>query len=581
MTTRSRVLLLAALAFAACGDGDPTDTERDEVASVDLTPGSATLLIGDTLRLEAEAFDEAGGVVTVSDVDWDVSAPERIALIDAGTTARITALDVGEVEVTATIDGHSATTEISIEHPAPTMGGLAPSAVTAGSADFTLVVTGDGFSDASTVQWNGANRPTTFVDAMTLHAAIAASDVAAAGSAQVRVVTPAPGGGTSAALAFTIEEEIPPPPGPVATVELDVDSVDLEEGDTLQLHATVRDSAGTVITGLGMTWSTSDAAIALVNGGGRISAIRDGRSLVTVTVHGKQASAVVHVHANYAYDLVYTAWDPATAPTTAVRVRHDLSTDDTTTIVVTGVAAGAFVFSPAGDRLAFFGTVGAESGLFVANGDGTNPVRISDVPATDCGMHAWRPDGARIAYVCGFTTADQYVGVVDADASASAEVLTSSEAGRDAWPSWSPLIAGGYRIAYARTVSGEPRIFTMKEDGTDHVQITTGMDDQPSWSPDGSTIVFQRSGAATFGDLWLVDAAGGNERGLTLASLAGPQERPNWSPDGRLIAFVSRHETYGTENSVPQIYTIAADGSRVARRSDGPLSKYDPSWVPR
>src|SRR3989449_8569472 len=61
----------------------------------------------------------------------------------------------------------------------------------------------------SAVRWNGAARPTTFVSSTQLQVTIAASDITTAGTAQVTVVTPAPGGGTSAALAFTINNPAP------------------------------------------------------------------------------------------------------------------------------------------------------------------------------------------------------------------------------------------------------------------------------------------------------------------------------------------------------------------------------------
>jgi hypothetical protein len=57
---------------------------------------------------------------------------------------------------------------------------------------------------SSVIRWNGADRPTTYVGATQLLAAIPASDVAAAGAAQVTVFTPAPGGGLSTAQTFTI-----------------------------------------------------------------------------------------------------------------------------------------------------------------------------------------------------------------------------------------------------------------------------------------------------------------------------------------------------------------------------------------
>jgi hypothetical protein len=54
------------------------------------------------------------------------------------------------------------------------------------------------------VRWNGSNRTTTFVSSTQLTATIPASDIAVAGTAQVTVFTPTPGGGTSSAQTFTI-----------------------------------------------------------------------------------------------------------------------------------------------------------------------------------------------------------------------------------------------------------------------------------------------------------------------------------------------------------------------------------------
>jgi hypothetical protein len=74
----------------------------------------------------------------------------------------------------------------------------------AGGAAFTLTVNGSRFMANSVVRWNGVNRPTTLVNATQLQASIGAADIAAAGTANVTVFTPAPGGGASAPVPFTI-----------------------------------------------------------------------------------------------------------------------------------------------------------------------------------------------------------------------------------------------------------------------------------------------------------------------------------------------------------------------------------------
>ena len=88
--------------------------------------------------------------------------------------------------------------------PVPVVSSLSPVATTAGGAGFTLTVSGSSFTKASVVRWNGSDRATTFVSATQLQAAIGPADIAIVGTAQVSVSTPAPGGGTSASLAFTI-----------------------------------------------------------------------------------------------------------------------------------------------------------------------------------------------------------------------------------------------------------------------------------------------------------------------------------------------------------------------------------------
>src|SRR5206468_419202 len=59
--------------------------------------------------------------------------------------------------------------------------------------------------------WNGSSRSTTFVDSTHLTAVITATDIASAGTAQVTVFTPTPGGGTSNQSTFTISSGNPVP----------------------------------------------------------------------------------------------------------------------------------------------------------------------------------------------------------------------------------------------------------------------------------------------------------------------------------------------------------------------------------
>jgi hypothetical protein len=81
---------------------------------------------------------------------------------------------------------------------------LTPGVKAPGSATFTLTVVGTGFVSGATVNWNGNARTTTFVKSTQVTATINAADVATAGTANVTVSNPAPGGGVSNVAHFQV-----------------------------------------------------------------------------------------------------------------------------------------------------------------------------------------------------------------------------------------------------------------------------------------------------------------------------------------------------------------------------------------
>jgi hypothetical protein len=72
----------------------------------------------------------------------------------------------------------------------PTITSLFPTSIVAGSAGFTLTVTGTDYVSGAGVRWNGVAIPTTFVNATQLQATVSASLVANAGAALIDVVNP-------------------------------------------------------------------------------------------------------------------------------------------------------------------------------------------------------------------------------------------------------------------------------------------------------------------------------------------------------------------------------------------------------
>jgi hypothetical protein len=145
--------------------------------------------------------------------------------------------------------------------PSIAMGSLNPNSALAGGAAFTLTVTGANFVSTSTVQWNGNARTTTSASSTSLQAAITAADIAAAGTAMVSVATPAPGGGTSSALAFAINKPIP-------VVTISPPSATLAAGGQQQFTANVKNSLNLAVTWEVNGISGGNATVGMISNAG-------------------------------------------------------------------------------------------------------------------------------------------------------------------------------------------------------------------------------------------------------------------------------------------------------------------------
>jgi YVTN family beta-propeller protein len=110
------------------------------------------------------------------------------------------------------------TSPSSINQPSgPTITSISPNSTVAGGAAFTLTINGTNFVAASMVNFGGSAPATTFVNSTQLTAAIPAASIASTGTPAVTVTNPAPGGGTSMAINFTITSG---GPNPIPTIQV-------------------------------------------------------------------------------------------------------------------------------------------------------------------------------------------------------------------------------------------------------------------------------------------------------------------------------------------------------------------------
>jgi hypothetical protein len=87
--------------------------------------------------------------------------------------------------------------------PVPVAQSSTPSSIVHGSGNFTMV-TGSGFVAGSQATSNGADLTTSYISATQLLVYVPAKVVASSGTATIIVTNPAPGGGKSGSLTFTI-----------------------------------------------------------------------------------------------------------------------------------------------------------------------------------------------------------------------------------------------------------------------------------------------------------------------------------------------------------------------------------------
>ncbi|MCX6023907.1 MAG: LpqB family beta-propeller domain-containing protein, partial [Chloroflexi bacterium] len=218
-------------------------------------------------------------------------------------------------------------------------------------------------------------------------------------------------------------------------------------------------------------------------------------------------------------------------------------------------------------RLAFVSTRDGTPELYVMNGDGSAPGRVTRNAAAEENP-VWSPDGQRLAFDT-FRDGGRGIYVIAADGTNERRLTPAGSGAR--LPAWSPVTA---RIAFVGNDGDQPIsvLFSVLPDGTQQRRLDGSQGaERPVWSPVSDLLAFV-SGRDGNKEIYRVGGSGGAATRLT--SAAGAATDPVWSPDGRRIAFVSERDG----NS--ELSAMNADGGSPARLTSHPASDSAPAWSP-
>ncbi len=122
--SRLATMLLIGLAatLASCSTSVTTNVETPmPVASVEVSPAVATLMVGGSLQLIGTVLDADGGILPDMTTAW-TSGDTAIARVDA--SGLVTGLAEGTVTITATSDGHSGSVAMTVLADPPPPAGI-------------------------------------------------------------------------------------------------------------------------------------------------------------------------------------------------------------------------------------------------------------------------------------------------------------------------------------------------------------------------------------------------------------------------------------------------------------------------
>ncbi len=227
----------------------------------------------------------------------------------------------------------------------------------------------------------------------------------------------------------------------------------------------------------------------------------------------------------------------------------------------------------AGTQIAFVSSRTGAKELWIMDYDGANQHALTALRSIAL-TPRWSPDAARVAFTCyasAYGIVSPQICMFSMDT--GRPVTFPRYHGTNSAPTWSP---DGSQILFSSSMQGNPELYVMDANGNRAKRLTfsTGASTSPAWNPKtGQTVAFvsDRSGIP---QLYLANADGTNVAKLDLPDM-GYVIDPAWAPNGQLLSFSWRRpngnfDIYVMDVASRQIIELTRDSGRNER----------PFWAP-
>jgi len=321
------------------------------IASITISPLGKTVTPGTPVQYSATARDATGNALSGRTFSW-TSSNTAVATIAGSGLA--TTLSTGTTTIAAASEGVSSQTSLTVSAtpPPPVTSvsvSLASNSLTVGQttqATATLKDASGSVLTGRTVTWSSSNTAAATVNASGV--------VSAVGAGSANVIATSEGVTGQATVSVSVV--------PVASVTVTLNSSTLTAGQTTQAAAVTKDASGNVLTGRAITWSSSNTAVATVNGTGLVSAVAAGSATITATSEGKSGTASLSVNAvTTTVDTLFVDHFDSGALSDANRWQDIVGTGAS---IVSAASAG--IMAPSGSQVLKLSGTGAAISHFVS-----------------------------------------------------------------------------------------------------------------------------------------------------------------------------------------------------------------------